>query len=492
MALQTTAEIFRTRFALPLDLLQAVLRDCEVAFGSLADMEAFADRVESPGTLADSVAATLRAVMSTEGMTLTRMEMLELLCIAVSGTDVESSGPALRRSLRRMLVFVNGVLLSMQEPLAKAAEEQEFAVARAHETGAESVEEAFETPENFYVLESFELVGRHAPFAGTAVSAMSVGSSARVAWAQTAESPESAEVLEPGTECLKCCSESQPAQDVVAKASPVFSPREEAVPEEIRTFAGAAVDKSRASKEASVWGEAEFAEEPEFAESNSAEADEPVARRHRFLSQPALMACAAVVAFGAGMLVPRSTPPRAKAVAPSERSHEDRQTAGSNDVATGASPESAGTLRLGGVPDPLPLPVSHPDAMKASTDTSGAQGPASVPPAFSAASATPLQPGSAALASVAPGSALAHLAYSPQPEYPALAKLTHVEGEVVLAIAVSTHGDVVGTRVLQGQPLLRGAAEAAVRRWRFQPFLEAGRPAEIQTSVVVDVRPPLQ
>ncbi len=441
--------------------------------------------------LADSVAATLRAVMSTERMTLTRMEMLELLCIAVSGTDVESSGPALRRSLRRMLVFVNGVLLSMQEPLAKAAEEQEFAVARAHEPGAESVEEAFETPENFYVLESFELVGRHAAFAGTAVSAMSVGSSARVAWAQCGESPESSALLEPETECLKCCSESQPAQEVVVKAPPVLSPREEAAPKEVRTFTDAAVDKSRAPEDAAVWGEDEFAEEPEFMESDFAEADEPVARRHRFLSQPALMACAAVVAFGAGMLVPRSTPPRPKAVAASDPVNQDRQTMGSTDVAIGASPEGAGTLRLAGVPEPLPLPVNHPDAMKTSIDTSRSQGPASVPPAFSPAS-TPLQPGSAALTSIAPGSALAHLVYSPQPEYPALAKLTHVEGEVVLAIAVSTHGDVVGTRVLQGQPLLRGAAETAVRRWRFQPFLEAGKPAEIQTSVVVDVRPPLQ
>ncbi len=545
MALQTTAETFRTRFALPLDLLQAVLRDCDVAFGSLADIEAFADLVETPGRLADGVAATLRTVMSAEGMTLTRMEMLELLCIAVSGTDVESSGPALRRSLRQMLVFVNGVLLSMQEPLARAAEPQGLASTRALQASAESDKESSETPENFYVLESFELVSRHAPFASKTAPATPFGAPSKVAWAQLCEQSES---IAPEAECSKCGSGSDPAQDVVAEGPPVFFARVEAAPADVPTFAGAAIARSSSPGNASIWGEdesgdsAEFVEpesvesesvEPDFvesdsAESDSAESDEPLAHRHKLLSQPALIACAAVVAFGAGMLVPRSSPPRPNAAATSERVDSARQTAGSTDAATGYSPEGSGALRMAGVPDPLPLPVSQPPVAKAPAGDAGVQGPAavsspplaggppaeqpeqvraeappasqsaSVPPAYAntgvhASPATfPVLPGSQALTSVAPESALANLIYSPPPEYPTLAKLTNVEGEVVLAIAVSTHGDVVGTRVLGGQPLLRGAAERAVRHWRFRPFLEAGRPAGIQTLVAVDVRPPVQ
>ncbi len=228
------------------------------------------------------------------------------------------------------------------------------------------------------------------------------------------------------------------------------------------------------------------------------------------------------------MLVPRSSTLRPNAAAASERVDSARQTAGSTDASTGYSPEGSGALTVAGVPDPLPLPVSQPATAKASADNAGVQGPAavsspppaegssagqpvqvraeappaspsaSVPPAYAntgvhASPATfPTQPGSQALTSVAPESALANLIYSPPPEYPTLAKLTNVEGEVVLAIAVSTHGDVVGTRVLGGQPLLRGAAERAVRRWKFRPFLEAGRPAGIQTLVAVDVRPPVQ
>lgn len=455
MAPQTTAETFQTRFALPLDLLQAALRERHITCGSLADIEPFADLVESPGVLADSVANVLREVMSTVGMALTRMEMLELLCIAVGGTDVESSGPALRRSLRQMLVFVNGVLLSMQEPLPQATDLQALLDAHAPAGESGSVDESQETPEDFYVLESFVQAGSYVPFAGTAVPGRLARSPSGRA------SGSSAPEVEPA--------ETQPAQDIVATVSPVFSACLGARPEELRTFAGAVMDTSLTAPKAPALGADESCKEPSFtdldsadsegveadgAEADGVEPDEPAARTHKLLSQPALIACAAVVAFSAGMLVPRSTPP--------VKQGSSEQPARSYDSASIASQSGQ-----------LPL-VSA---------TAG----------ISVAPATlPLQPGSQALASVAPDRALANLMYSPQPAYPTLAQLTDVEGEVVLAITVSSQGAVVGTRVLQGQPLLRGAAEQAVRHWKFRPFLQNGTPAEIQTSVVVDVRPPLQ
>ena len=85
--------------------------------------------------------------------------------------------------------------------------------------------------------------------------------------------------------------------------------------------------------------------------------------------------------------------------------------------------------------------------------------------------------------------ALDNLLYAPEPEYPTLAKLTDVEGNVELGVLVSRQGTVQSTQVMEGNGLLRAAAEAAVRQWRFRPFLLNGEPAAIRTTVLVRVQP---
>ena len=74
------------------------------------------------------------------------------------------------------------------------------------------------------------------------------------------------------------------------------------------------------------------------------------------------------------------------------------------------------------------------------------------------------------------------------PEYPKLAGLAHVEGQVILQAVVGRNGTVTATHVLRGSPLLRGAAEHAVRRWRFRPYLVEGHPTEVATVVTLDFR----
>ncbi len=92
------------------------------------------------------------------------------------------------------------------------------------------------------------------------------------------------------------------------------------------------------------------------------------------------------------------------------------------------------------------------------------------------------------LFSVSSGMMSANLLSAPAPEYPALARLTHVEGEVILQAVVSHTGFVVATHALEGHRLLRGAAEHAVQRWRYRPFMLDGRPTDVETIVFVKFR----
>jgi TonB family protein len=54
------------------------------------------------------------------------------------------------------------------------------------------------------------------------------------------------------------------------------------------------------------------------------------------------------------------------------------------------------------------------------------------------------------------------------PTYPELAKRMNVHGKVRLQVTVAPDGSVKNVHVLGGHPLLVGAAEEAVRQWKFE------------------------
>jgi protein TonB len=74
------------------------------------------------------------------------------------------------------------------------------------------------------------------------------------------------------------------------------------------------------------------------------------------------------------------------------------------------------------------------------------------------------------------------------PAYPSLALRGHVEGTVILEINVDEEGNVGDVRVLQGNPLLVGEAERAVKQWKYSPTLLNGEPIPVLSSVTVDFR----
>jgi TonB family protein len=56
-----------------------------------------------------------------------------------------------------------------------------------------------------------------------------------------------------------------------------------------------------------------------------------------------------------------------------------------------------------------------------------------------------------------------------QPTYPELARRMAVKGTVKLMVTIGTNGKVKSTKVVGGHPVLVGASEDAIRRWKFEP-----------------------
>jgi protein TonB len=72
-----------------------------------------------------------------------------------------------------------------------------------------------------------------------------------------------------------------------------------------------------------------------------------------------------------------------------------------------------------------------------------------------------------------------------QPSYPQLARQARVSGTVKVEAVIDKSGRVKTVKALSGPPLLRRAAEDAVRQWRYQPGTLNGEPVEVTTQVDV-------
>jgi TonB family protein len=83
-----------------------------------------------------------------------------------------------------------------------------------------------------------------------------------------------------------------------------------------------------------------------------------------------------------------------------------------------------------------------------------------------------------------------NLVTSRVPAYPEAAKADGVEGPVVMQALISKYGTVDRLHVIQGDPILRGAASEAVSKWHYRPYTVNGRPVEVATTVKVEFKLP--
>jgi TonB family protein len=80
------------------------------------------------------------------------------------------------------------------------------------------------------------------------------------------------------------------------------------------------------------------------------------------------------------------------------------------------------------------------------------------------------------------------LIHQVRPQYPAMARETRVEGDVLLEAVIGKDGTVSDLQVISGPSLLIPPALRAVRQWRYKPYLLNGEPVEVETQIKLQFR----
>jgi TonB family protein len=71
------------------------------------------------------------------------------------------------------------------------------------------------------------------------------------------------------------------------------------------------------------------------------------------------------------------------------------------------------------------------------------------------------------------------------PEFPTMAKLAHIQGEVVIEAVIDKEGDIAEANATAGHPILVEAALKAVKRWKYEPFVVGGLPVPVRTMITI-------
>jgi TonB family protein len=74
------------------------------------------------------------------------------------------------------------------------------------------------------------------------------------------------------------------------------------------------------------------------------------------------------------------------------------------------------------------------------------------------------------------------------PQYPAIARTSGQQGDVVVETTIDKSGNVVRMHVVSGPAGLRGAAMDALKRWKYEPSSLDGEPVEVQMQVTIKFR----
>jgi len=72
-----------------------------------------------------------------------------------------------------------------------------------------------------------------------------------------------------------------------------------------------------------------------------------------------------------------------------------------------------------------------------------------------------------------------------EPVYPPEAQTEHIAGVVVVRVVIDKNGGILNADYISGPPALVLAAIAAVKQWKYQPFLMGGEPIEVETTVEI-------
>jgi TonB family protein len=74
------------------------------------------------------------------------------------------------------------------------------------------------------------------------------------------------------------------------------------------------------------------------------------------------------------------------------------------------------------------------------------------------------------------------------PEYPTMARQLKLVGKVAVEALIDREGKVVKAQIVRGNPVLGIAAVAAMKRWKFTPFVADGKTTRALTTITFDFR----
>jgi TonB family protein len=74
------------------------------------------------------------------------------------------------------------------------------------------------------------------------------------------------------------------------------------------------------------------------------------------------------------------------------------------------------------------------------------------------------------------------------PQYPQMAKIAHIQGDVIISGIINREGKIAEAKALSGHPILVQSALDAVKQWKYKPFLLNGEPVEVKTTITVRFR----
>jgi periplasmic protein TonB len=78
------------------------------------------------------------------------------------------------------------------------------------------------------------------------------------------------------------------------------------------------------------------------------------------------------------------------------------------------------------------------------------------------------------------------LIYRVEPQYPKMALIIKLHGDVKLHAVIAKDGSIQSLIVISGHPMLAQAAVDAVKQWRYRPYILNGQTVEVDTFVTVN------
>jgi TonB family protein len=87
------------------------------------------------------------------------------------------------------------------------------------------------------------------------------------------------------------------------------------------------------------------------------------------------------------------------------------------------------------------------------------------------------------------GKARSHAVKMTAPAFPSVDKYEHISGDVMIRLRIAEDGSVSSVEAISGRPEFRNAALAAVRQWRYRPFLVNWLPVAAWVVIKINFSP---